>query len=205
MTAGEAAVRQGSAAPAPPRPPNRYAVAGWLYSQSARATTVGAGSGRLSGVHRFSKAPVGAPSLTARLPCHHHQPVLARVSLVLLSVLVLAWSAVLLRDQERGRAAAERLLEDPKSPPEEFGRDMERLEAVELLNPDSQWKLYRSYFWLLRARPGRAAQLAEGLVRDEPENIRAWQQLYLSSAPDLARGSIPWDARIPASPMRPMR
>jgi len=107
--------------------------------------------------------------------------VLARVSLVLLSVLVLAWSAVLLRDQERGRAAAERLLEDPKSPPEEFGRDMERLEAVELLNPDSQWKLYRSYFWLLRARPGRAAQLAEGLVRDEPENIRAWQQLYLSS------------------------
>jgi hypothetical protein len=112
--------------------------------------------------------------------------VLVRASIVAVSLLVLAWVSVLLRDREVGQAAAQRMSHDSRASQTAFGRDMRDLEAAELLNPDSQWQLYRSYFWLRRGRGDQSALVAEALVRREPANIRAWILLFLA---DRARGS----------------
>ena len=102
---------------------------------------------------------------------------LARVVLALVAVLVLAWVGVLLRDERIGQSAADRVLYGPPLPPDEFARQLERLEDAELLSPDSRWAEARAGFLLRRDQPA-AARAAEALLRDEPANIDVWVTLY---------------------------
>lgn len=90
--------------------------------------------------------------------------VAARVLLALTAVLVLAWTAVLLRNFEVGRAATIR-------------GDLERLDSAELLDPSAQWDQVKASVYLLNGDSRRAALEAEALVRDEPQNIVAWSVL----------------------------
>jgi predicted Zn-dependent protease len=51
---------------------------------------------------------------------------------------------------------------------------MERLRGARLLDPDRYWELTRARYLLLRDRPVRALRTANGLVREEPDNLDAW-------------------------------
>lgn len=106
--------------------------------------------------------PVYAPFVAARMP------------LALISVLVIAWAGVLLRNHELGDDAALRAFFAPPPSEVERERDLERLEDAELLDPSSYWKLAHASHHLLSGDPRRAALEAESLVRDEPENASAW-------------------------------
>jgi hypothetical protein len=127
--------------------------------------------------------------------------VAARVALVALSILALAWIGVLLRDHEVGQATTARLLGSPQLPPDEYAREVERLEDAELLNPDTTPKLYRGTYWLKQS-PRRAAEVLEDLLRSEPENVQAWSVLVLVTEdfdPDRAA-----EARAQISRLNPL-
>jgi predicted Zn-dependent protease len=100
----------------------------------------------------------------------------ARVVLVLVSLLVLGWSSVLLRDHRIGQAAfadsKQRNLSQAR-----FAHDVQRLEDARFLNPDSQWDLYRGSAYLARGRPRTAVAVLEKLVRREPDSFQAWSVL----------------------------
>lgn len=102
---------------------------------------------------------------------------IVRGSLVAICALTLAWLAVLLRDQELGQAASDRLLHGGRLSSSEFGEEMQRLRDAELLNPESRWELDRGKAWLARNRARRAAKVIESVVRREPDNVEAWVAL----------------------------
>jgi hypothetical protein len=95
----------------------------------------------------------------------------ARIALVLVSVLALGWLAVLRHDLDVGQAATRQL--QLTASPSATPKLMERLKDAEFLNPDSTWQLYRASLWLSRD-PREALNEAESLLREEPENTRAW-------------------------------
>ncbi len=94
--------------------------------------------------------------------------------MALTAVLVLGWVGVLIRDREVGEEARAGAFSSPGMSRVERDRSAERLRAAQLLNPDSSPELLRGSYFLLTGRPGRAAVIAEALVRSEPENIGAW-------------------------------
>jgi hypothetical protein len=110
---------------------------------------------------------------------------LARLLIGLLSVLVLAWVGVLLRDHRVSEAASP-LLYQSRLSGAEFDRNLAKLEDAELLNPDSSLELARATYLLLRDRRAKAAEAAERLLEREPENVTAWGLLL-----DASRGSDP--------------
>jgi hypothetical protein len=110
---------------------------------------------------------------------------LARLLIGLLSVLVLAWVGVLLRDHRVSEAASP-LLYQSRLSGAEFDRNLAKLEDAELLNPDSSLELARATYLLLRDRRAQAAEAAERLLEREPENVTAWGLLL-----DASRGSDP--------------
>jgi hypothetical protein len=113
-----------------------------------------------------------------------------RLALVVISMLVLAWTAVLLRDHHVGQAAFDDLRHRRELPPARFARDMQRLEDAKFLNPDSTWDVHRGSGWLARRRPRNAIRVVEKVVNREPANLDAWSVLYVS-----ARGNDPRLAR----------
>jgi predicted Zn-dependent protease len=113
--------------------------------------------------------------------------VVARISLLVIAVLALAWLGVLLRDQNVGQAASQRLAHNPRLAPAEVAREMKRLEDAELLNPDSSWQLSRGKHWLARKRPRRAVRVVESLLRSEPDNIDGWFIVYVATRPSDPR------------------
>jgi predicted Zn-dependent protease len=90
--------------------------------------------------------------------------VAARWALAGLAVLVIAWTAVLLRDLEVGRDAA-------------GARDPARLEGARTLDPSRYWDQVRAGLLLVNGHPRAAAFAAERLVRSEPANPVAWSVL----------------------------
>jgi predicted Zn-dependent protease len=102
----------------------------------------------------------------------------ARVALVLCTLLVLAWTGVLVRDHYVRQSAAEPLLFETSLSEADFDRHMERLDDSRFLNPDSSVELARAEYYLFRGRPREAASVAERLVRAEPENADAWRLLW---------------------------
>jgi len=97
-----------------------------------------------------------------------------RGALVLVALIALGWFGVLYRDRRVGQAAADVIYYEPKLPPAEFERQMERLAGARMLDPDRYFELTRARYFLLRDRPVRALRAANGLVRDEPDNLEAW-------------------------------
>jgi hypothetical protein len=101
----------------------------------------------------------------------------ARVLLACLAVLVLVWVGVLTRNHELGKDAAVRAFFGPEPSAAERERDLERLEDARFLDPNAYWRVALANYHLLGGDTHQAAQTAESLVRDEPENIFAWSAL----------------------------
>jgi hypothetical protein len=110
---------------------------------------------------------------------------MARAALVLVSVVLVAWFAVLVRDDQLASHAAARVHADPGMSGAEWSRSMERLRQAEFLNPGSEWRVIRANYLLLRDKPA-ALRVAEAIVREEPKNLDAWL-IVLKAAPDPAR------------------
>jgi hypothetical protein len=113
----------------------------------------------------------------------------ARLALLVVSVLVLAWLGVLLRDHRIVDAVSPALIGDPSLSPAEFERDARRLEDARFLNPDPTWQLNRGLALADRV-PRRAARDLEAVVEREPDNLAAWRVLYTVTRqfdPDRAR------------------
>jgi hypothetical protein len=104
-----------------------------------------------------------------------------RGALVLVALLALGWFGVLYRDRRVGQAAADVIFYEPRLPAAEFDRQMERLRDARLLDPDRYWELTRARYFLLRDRPVRALRTANGLVREEPDNLDAWIVVHEAS------------------------
>jgi predicted Zn-dependent protease len=115
--------------------------------------------------------------------------VAARALLALTAVLVLAWTAVLLRNYELGKDAAVRAFFGPRLSQAERNRDLQRLDDAQLLDPNGYWRIARANYQILDGDTSSAARAAERLVRDEPQNIFAWSTLLQAtrrSNPDRA-------------------
>jgi hypothetical protein len=98
---------------------------------------------------------------------------LPRIALALFAVLVVAWSAVLWRNETVGYDAADRIFGNPTMTAAEWARSLDQLRDAELLDPSTKWRVSRATALLLRDRPA-AARLAESVVEREPDNLEAW-------------------------------
>jgi hypothetical protein len=106
--------------------------------------------------------------VTSRLPAG-----LLRAALALVAVVLIAWFAVLWRDEQLGREAANRILQNPGMSDADWSRSLDQLRQAELLNPGSQWETLRAS--ALGQRNRRAAvRVADSIARVEPDNLRAW-------------------------------
>ena len=92
----------------------------------------------------------------------------ARFVLATLAVLVIGWTAVLLRDLEVGRDAVD-------------ARDASRLESARFLDPSVYWDQVRAGVLLIDGNPDLAAAQAEEVIRTEPDNIAAWSLLRVAT------------------------
>jgi hypothetical protein len=99
---------------------------------------------------------------------------LPRIAIAVVALLVIAWSAVLWRDDRIGSEASNRLLMSEHLTDAEWAREVERLRDAELLDPSTKWPLARAQAYLLRGRPRDAARLTESVLEREPENVEAW-------------------------------
>lgn len=113
---------------------------------------------------------------------------MARVAVGLVAVLVLGWLAVMERNvrlEERGRQASGRLaVAGNEARAETAFRD------ARFLNPDTAPDLGRAVLYLARERRLEAAAVLRDLLRREPDNLTAWNVLYL-----VTRGHAPATAR----------
>jgi hypothetical protein len=96
------------------------------------------------------------------------------VALVFLSLLVLGWVGVLLRNYERGNEAALRGFFAPDLSQAERRRDLGLLADAQFLDPSSYWDLARANTLLISGDRRGAARAAEAVVHAEPENFSAW-------------------------------
>jgi hypothetical protein len=101
-----------------------------------------------------------------------------RILLAAVAVVVLAWVGVALRDAIVLQHAGDVLFRTPPPPQAEFDSALDDMKSSDFLNPDPTGKIDRARFLLLHKRPGEALVLANGVVRDEPENIAAWAVVY---------------------------
>jgi hypothetical protein len=103
-----------------------------------------------------------------------------RVAVALVSVLVIAWTAVLIRDVRIGDAAAE-LAFTPNHSDREFDHAMTRLTDAQLLNPDRHWALLRVVYLQGSNRPEQASRETQRFLRAEPDSLTAWAVLLRAS------------------------
>ena len=119
----------------------------------------------MTGTARRMRRQGTVPPVPALLP---------RIGIAVLALLVVAWSAVLWRDDRIGSEASNRLLMSKQLSDAEWAREVERLRDAELLDPSTRWPLARAQAYLLRDRPRDAAQVTESVLDREPENVEAW-------------------------------
>lgn len=104
---------------------------------------------------------------------------LARAGLAVAAVVVLAWLGVMLRDArltDEGRDALADL-----SQPGNFARADDALRRADLLSPDTDPQMYRSFLYNARGHWQRSAALAADVTRREPENPFAWSGLLAAT------------------------
>jgi predicted Zn-dependent protease len=98
-----------------------------------------------------------------------------RAAVAVIAVLVIGWSAVLLRDtrqQERGTALAE-TSRDPAT----LERAVRHYEAASFLNPDTGPEVGRALALQSQGRAPEARAALEDVVRREPDNLTGWRLL----------------------------
>jgi hypothetical protein len=99
---------------------------------------------------------------------------LPRAVLALVAVLLVAWFAVLFRDQRIGQEATDRITRNPDMSDAGWALSLDQLRQAELLNPGTEWSVARANWLFLRDRRG-ALRLADSVVRSEPDNVDAWR------------------------------
>jgi cytochrome c-type biogenesis protein CcmH/NrfG len=117
--------------------------------------------------------------------------VIARVALAVVAVVVLAWLGVMERNTRlQAQGVGER----------NVARADADLRRAGFLNPDTAPELGRAFLYANRsgAEPARrAAAVLEGVLRREPDNLRAWSGLLYAT-----RGRDPVTARRAVAAMR---
>jgi hypothetical protein len=103
--------------------------------------------------------------------------VAARVTLLAVAILALAWLGVLWRDHRIVEAEAGELIFNEDLSAREFERGARRLDDARLLNPDPTWRLNRGLALIRRDRR-RAIRELERVVASEPDNVTAWKLIY---------------------------
>jgi hypothetical protein len=108
---------------------------------------------------------------------------LARVLLALIAVALIAWFGLLARDHAIGVTASLRVVDQPEMSATEWQQTMDDLKRAELLDPSTEWSLVRAQFLLLRDKRA-ALDLANSMLRREPDNLGAWW-VVLRAAQDI--------------------
>ena len=99
----------------------------------------------------------------------------ARAGLAVLAVLVIAYSAVLLRDTRLQERATE--IAQSSRAQDEIGRAVSDYGAASFLNPDTGADVGHAFAQQVQRRAPEAVAAAEDVVRREPENLTAWRLL----------------------------
>ena len=102
---------------------------------------------------------------------------LPRALLALVAVAIVAWSAVLWRNDRVGYDAAGKIFGDPTMSQSEWEHSLDQLRQADLLDPGTKWEVSRASALLLR-NPPAAARLAESVIAREPDNLQAWMLVY---------------------------
>ena len=100
--------------------------------------------------------------------------VLPRAAIALVALAVVAWSAVLWRDERIGEDASNRIIMNQGLGEAEWARELERLRDAELLDPSTKWPVAQAGALLQRGRQAEAARVIEDVVEREPDNVEAW-------------------------------
>jgi hypothetical protein len=112
-------------------------------------------------------------SALSELPRRPPRTVVARALLAVVAVLLIGWFSVLARNYSLGTDASDRVVSDPGMSAAEWAEVMDDFERARLLDPSSDWSLVAAQYQLLR--DDRAAlELAEDVLRTEPDNLSAW-------------------------------
>jgi hypothetical protein len=98
-----------------------------------------------------------------------------RAGLAVLAVLVIAYSAVLLRDTRLQERATE--IAQSSRAQDEIGRAVSDYGAASFLNPDTGPDVGHAFALQVQRRAPEAVAAAEDVVRREPENLTAWRLL----------------------------
>ena len=99
----------------------------------------------------------------------------ARAGVAVLAVLVIAYSAVLLRDTRLQERATE--IAQSSRAQDEIGRAVSDYGAASFLNPDTGPDVGHAFALQVQRRAPEAVAAAEDVVRREPENLTAWRLL----------------------------
>jgi hypothetical protein len=98
--------------------------------------------------------------------------VIARVSLALVAVVVIAWLAVMERNT---RLQTRAVAESGRPPISNAYRDFRR---ARFLNPDTAPDVLIALIDSVHGKSARGIATLQGVVRREPENLFAWGQLF---------------------------
>jgi hypothetical protein len=103
-----------------------------------------------------------------------------RAIIAVVAVLLVAWFAVLARDQLIGTRALDRVEANPAMSRADWERTVDDLRRAELLNPGSEFRLARAAALILHDRPA-AQRLVDSILRREPYNVEAWSILLAAT------------------------
>jgi hypothetical protein len=113
----------------------------------------------------------------------------ARVAVAIVALLIVAWLAVLVRDQQVGHAGVQSIIDRPDMGERDWNRALDQMRAADLLDPSTDWSMGRANYLMVRD-PERARLIAESVVRREPNNLAAWMVILRATRetePERAR------------------
>ena len=100
--------------------------------------------------------------------------------IAVVATLMVAWFAVLARDQLIGTGASKRVAENPAMSHAAWARAVDELRRADLLHPGSEFRVARAATLILHDRPA-AERLADSILRREPDNVEAWSILLAAT------------------------
>jgi hypothetical protein len=122
--------------------------------------------------------------------------VLPRVTIALIALLLVAWSAVLWRNQIIGGGASDRVLGTAQLSEADWERILDDFRDAELLDPSSDWPLMRAGVLILRGDRAAAASIADSVLDSEPDSLQAWTLLLRATEGRVPRRAAEARAQI---------
>lgn len=103
-----------------------------------------------------------------------------RVVIAVIAALLVAWFAVLARDELIGTRATSRVGENVALSKPAWRDALADLRRADLLNPGTEFRRARAATLILHDRPA-AERLAESILRSEPDNLEVWSILMAAT------------------------